>query len=289
MLVIFPPAGIPMYLKDEFGPSRKIRKLVCVFSALWFIFLIWLLAFNLPAHQQKQKDAVHNEIFETPKMHENRQAVLKKSEFATAGNYERAVMIENALGNHLSGDSALIKFDDGTAIDFPAANIHVTGTYGVLTDDGDIFPVLGTAVIKSSDDGDSFVYTAYKNTEVIASVFMRNFPEEYASDASDVQISETADRKGFNVRFIITLPEKYDDTVRQNIKNVFEKELACKTLLDYLGTKKIKQASVGFAHDSGNEYDDGYAVSDDSSASTAAVQTPDDIVLDTASGGNVHE
>lgn len=54
MLILFPPVGIIMYLKDEFGPPKKIRYAVCALSLLWMIFVIYMFA-KIPNQKQSGK------------------------------------------------------------------------------------------------------------------------------------------------------------------------------------------------------------------------------------------
>ena len=82
MLILFPPVGIIMYLKDEFGPPKKIRYAVCALSLLWMIFVIYMFA-KIPIRNNQEKAQLESEIFEDPMAGkvENKTEQMKKSKF----------------------------------------------------------------------------------------------------------------------------------------------------------------------------------------------------------------
>lgn len=241
LLVIFPPAGIPLYLHDRYGPKMKVRAFICLLSALWCAFLVYSIA-RIPLRRQAKKEHVNTEVFRDPEVKENPVAKVRKSEFATASGRGKAAMVERALGNHISGDHASVRFDDGTGIEFPDANYYVSALYGNMDKKGIVTEILGTVLIKRSEDGDTLKLTPYSDETVLENALGNTFPEEYVSDASDVTVRKSG-KDGAVITFTIYDRKNVsDDTIRE----VFEKIIKDKTVISYLtkNRKKLDGAVV---------------------------------------------
>ena len=217
MLVVFPPVGIPMYLHDRYGPKLKFRILVCIASALWFVLLVWLIS-RPPVERHQAKIKVRTEIFNEPKIEENKVADISRSDFREADSSGKISMIEDALGDNIGGSYASVRFDDGTGIQFPGANIHIRALYGEMNKDGVVTKALGSVLIKGDSE---YIYTALSYEKILTDDLIATFPEEYGSDLSDVSIARVG-KNGVTVTFIIADPGEDRDQI---VKEVFTKSL----------------------------------------------------------------
>lgn len=242
MLIIFPPVGIVMYMKDRFGPPKKIRFIICLLSALWFCLVIRSIA-GIPQKKIRSEETLGNAIFAEPEVHHNRSVTLSKKDFVAAGSNGRVSMIKKALGNHITGDNAIVRFDDGTGIKFPGANIHVTAWYGEMDADGIITHPLGEVTI--SGDDETFTYNAYAPKRLLADELDELFPDEYRSDISSADVADSDDGRSYIVNFTIAVPgDRLTDTERNRIKTVFSGLLSDRRFTERLGKKKVSGASV---------------------------------------------
>ena len=153
MLILFPPVGIIMYLKDEFGPPKKIRYAVCALSLLWMIFVIYMFA-KIPIRNNQEKAQLESEIFEDPMAGkvENKTDQMKKSKFNSLSDREKAEKIKSFLSDAV-GDYAEILFEDGTGIQFPGAEMpdgeNSTAWYGKIDSDGNLTSTLGEVTFRT--------------------------------------------------------------------------------------------------------------------------------------------
>lgn len=250
MLVVFPPVGIPMYLHDRYGPRLKIRVLVCIASALWFVFLIWLIS-RPPVEKHQAKVQARTEIFNEQKIEENKVANLSRSAFRDADSPGKISMIAEALGNNIGGSYASVRFDDGTGIQFPGANIHIKAMYGEMDKDGVVTKTLGSVLIKGDSE---YIYTALADEEVLKDDLIAAFPEDYSSDISDVVVARVG-KTGVTVSFIIADPGTDRDP---SVKEAFEKSLEDEQFLSDLKKfrRTVEGASVRCQSDGGSDGDD---------------------------------
>lgn len=242
MLIIFPPVGIPLYIRDRYGPSKKKRAVVCLISALWFAFLVFLIS-RPPIEKHKATVKTRSDIFKTEKIETNKVAYLKKAPFRSASSTEKVSMIANALGSNIDGAYASVLFDDGTGIEFPSANINLTAMYGKMRKDGTVTKQLGTVLIKS---GTTFRYTPFSTERILEDDLVSAFPGDYSSDSSDVSVA----RVGKNaVTVLFTIYDNSND--ESTIQQAFQKALEDKEFISDLVSAKryVESASVSCVTD----------------------------------------
>lgn len=200
MLILFPPVGIIMYLKDEFGPPKKIRYAVCALSLLWMIFVIYMFA-KIPIRNNQEKAQLESEIFEDPMAGkvENKTEQMKKSKFDSLSDREKAEKIKSFL-SYAVGDYAEILFEDGTGIQFPGAEMpdgeNSTAWYGKIDSDGNLTSTLGEVTIQNG----VYVCKEYSKQDLLSVDVENKLPEKYKSDATSIVVRETED--GYYLAFV---------------------------------------------------------------------------------------
>ena len=200
MLILFPPVGIIMYLKDEFGPPKKIRYAVCALSLLWMIFVIYMFA-KIPIRNNQEKAQLESEIFEDPMAGkvENKAEQMKKSKFDSLSDREKAKKIKSFLSDAV-GDYAEILFEDGTGIQFPGAEMpdgeNPTAWYGKIDSDGNLTSTLGEVTIQNG----VYVCKEYSKQDLLSVDMENKLPEKYKSAATSIVVRETED--GYYLAFV---------------------------------------------------------------------------------------
>lgn len=239
MLVIFPPVGIPLFLRNDLGPSRGKRIFISFLSALWMALVIFLLS-RIPVQKQKQIQADQNAIFKEEKPVENKVVRISKTQFTAASDYSKVSMIKNALNNS-AGDFASVRFDDGTGFQFPGANIHVTGWYGQMDKDGNITLIRGTILIKGEDE---VKIDLYPKTEVLEDLLVQKIPNDWQSDITEARVVEG--NGNFYISFVF--PDAYRNELTA-IKEKITEIMKDPSVVHEMGKKKAGRVVVCFYGD----------------------------------------
>lgn len=189
MLFLFPPVGIVMYLRDEFGPPKKIRYIVCALSMIWMICVIAMLV-RIPMGNKQDKIQMESEIFDDPNAGkiENKVENMKKADFDKLSDREKAEKMKSYLADAI-GDYAAIRFDDGTGIQFPGADISNVAWYGKMSNDGQIEMTYGEIKIENG----VYNYTAYAKEDLMQLDIERNIPDKYKSDGTESKVRKVSD------------------------------------------------------------------------------------------------
>lgn len=217
MLILFPPVGIVMYLKDEFGPPKKIRYVVCALSLFWMIFVIYMFA-KIPIKNNQEKAQLESEIFKDPMAGkiENKTEKMKKAEFNSLSDREKAEKIKSFLSDAV-GDYANILFDDGTGIQFPDAelpeNENSTAWYGNIDADGQLTTTLGEVNIQNG----VYVCKEYEKTDLLSVDVENKLPTKYKSDATSIVVRKISG--GYYLAFV-TVCDDPDDSDYEAVINV---------------------------------------------------------------------
>lgn len=205
MLILFPPVGIVMYLKDEFGPPKKIRYAVCALSLLWMFFVIYMFA-KIPIKNNQEKAQLESEIFEDPMAGktENKTENMKKAEFDSLSDREKAEKVKSFLADAV-GDYAEILFEDGTGIQFPGAEMpdgeDSKAWYGKIDNNGDLTSTLGEVTIQNG----VYVCKEYSKQDLLSVDVENKLPTKYKSDATSIAVRKTGN--GYYLAFVTV----YDD------------------------------------------------------------------------------
>lgn len=204
MLFLFPPVGIVMYLKDEFGPPKKIRLFVCLISLLWMGLIIYMIA-QVPLQRHQEQVQLESQIFDDPLAGkiENKIEKINKTDFDKLSDREKAEKIQSFLSDAI-GDYAAIIFDDGTGIQFPGAEM-TTAWYGNIQEDGEMVTTLGEVKISNG----VYVLTEYPKEDLIEVDISNVLPDKYKSDATSIDVRKTSD--GYYLAFATICEEPTDD------------------------------------------------------------------------------
>lgn len=241
MLIIFPPVGIPLFLRDELGPSKKKKIFISFLSALWMCLVIILIA-HIPGKMEEVQQKKADVIFEEPKTEMNKVAFLDKKRFVQASPGVRISLIKNALGNHYAGDYCSIRFNDGTGIQFPGADIHITGWYGEMAKDGTITTKYGQVLIQGDD---TFDLTLYPKKDLLENFINSKISHKWDSDATRASVKKDGDV--YDVSFYV--PAMFDGHLTE-MKTEFNSILddnGCRKILD---GASIGQSFINFFDDS---------------------------------------